>query len=362
MGGGALRLSQCSHCGYIENIAFNESKMQEMYSSNEYYQTKNFTSRLSKHIIEIKNTIMKYTKNTDTFLEIAPGRGDLALALSAEVSFIYTIDPSKPSLDYTKTKNMKHVQGFFSKKFLDEQVDDKINFIVFRHLLEHIYNPKDFLEGIVEYLSENGMIYLEVPNAHDILRYKRFIDIYHDHCGYYQEATIVNIMNHLGCKLIEKVEYFDGQHMGLFFQKKQIENIKQAFVLYSNNMKDSFDIEIKYTNDILSRYKNIGIYGAGVQGHTLINHLNDENLLKIVCAFEINKDKVGKYMVNSNILINYPDRKNLEKLDCLIMAIPSHEAYAYENEILNFVRKGYFKGDVIKTAKGIECFKFLKDG
>ncbi|EKK7213469.1 class I SAM-dependent methyltransferase, partial [Campylobacter jejuni] len=351
--------SQCDKCGYIENLAFNKNEMQKMYSSAGYYQTKNFTSRLNKHIIEIKNTIMKYAKNTDIFLEIAPGRGDLALALSREVSFIYTIDPSKSSSNYDKTKNMKHIQGFFSKKFLDEQVDNKINFIVFRHLLEHIDNPKNFLKDIVEYLDENGMIYLEVPNAHDILRYKRFIDIYHDHCGYYQEATLVNIMNHLGCKLIEKVKYFDEQHIGLFFLKKQIRKYQEPFVFY-NNIKDSFDIEIKYINDVLSRYKNIGIYGAGVQGHTLINHLNYKNLLKIVCAFEINRDKVGKYMVNSNILINYPDRKSLEKLDCLIMAIPSHEVYAYENEILDFIRKKYFQGDVIRTAKGIECFKFSK--
>ncbi|ECC0107434.1 class I SAM-dependent methyltransferase, partial [Campylobacter jejuni] len=48
------------------------------------------------------------------------------------------------------------------------------------------------------------------------------------------------------------------------------------------------------------------------------------------------------------------------KLDCLIMAIPSHEVYAYENEILDFIRKKYFQGDVIRTAKGIECFKFSK--
>lgn len=300
---------------------------------------------------------MNYAKNTDIFLEIAPGRGDLALALSRDVSFIYTIDPSESSLNYNKTENMKHVQGFFSKKFLDEQIDNKVNFIIFRHLLEHIHNPKDFLKDIVEYLDTNGMIYLEVPNAHDILRYKRFIDIYHNHCGYYQEATLINTMNHLGCKLIEKIKYFDEQHIGLFFQKKQIDNFKQPFILYKN-MEDNFNIEIKYINDILSRYKNIGIYGAGVQGHTLINHLNYENLSKIVCAFEINKDKVGKYMVNSNILINYPNWKSLKKMDCLIMAIPSHEAYAYENEILNFIRKGYFQGDVIRTAKGIECFKF----
>ncbi|MCW0187811.1 sugar transferase [Campylobacter lari] len=123
-------------------------------------------------------------------------------------------------------------------------------------------------------------------------------------------------------------------------------------------MKKSFENEIRRLNDICKKYNRIGIYGAGVQAHTLINHLSYDDLLKINYAFEINEDKIGEYMLNSDILISYPKQEILKDLDCLIMAIPSHEEYAYENELLPLIKKFQFQGDIVKTAKGIEYLIF----
>ncbi|WP_279176750.1 class I SAM-dependent methyltransferase [Campylobacter insulaenigrae] len=358
-GGGGLEIIQCFNCGYMENIAFDAYEMQKMYMDKNYYQTKNFTLRLSSHILEIKNSIMTHAKKSDVFLEIAPGRGDLVLALAEEVKFIYTIDPSQSSSNIKQMKNnIKYIQGFFDKDFLDQHIKEKIDCVIFRHLLEHIYEPAKFLKDVVDYLDEDGMIYLEVPNAENIFRYRRFIDIYHDHCGYYQKASIVKVMYEMGCELIDEVEYFNGQHLGLFFRKTKNPLRELELVVINNGIKKSFENEIRRLNDICKKYNRIGIYGAGVQAHTLINHLSYDNLLKINYAFEINEDKIGKYMLNSDILISYPKQEILRDLDCLIMAIPSHEEYAYENELLPLIKKFQFQGDIIKTAKGIECLIF----
>ncbi|MCW0187810.1 hypothetical protein OJP15_06015 [Campylobacter lari] len=44
----------------------------------------------------------------------------------------------------------------------------------------------------------------------------------HDHCCYYQKANIVKVMYEMGCKLIDEIEYFNGQHLGLFLEKQRI--------------------------------------------------------------------------------------------------------------------------------------------
>lgn len=358
-GGGNITLSQCLECGYIENETFDEEKMSEAYRSEDFYQTKNFTPRLSRHILEIKESILKYAKKDAVVVEIAPGQCDLALSLAHDVKNIYTIDPSPISKAVQKVSNIKHIQGFFSKEFLQKEVGERVDFVIFRHLLEHIFKPFSFLENVSAYLEDGAFIYIEVPNALDIFRHKRFFDIYHDHCGYYQKASIINVMASLGCEFVEEVYYFDYQHLGLFFKKNAQKRFeREGVVIYDYFTKESFELEIKRLNKLCEKYEKIGIYGGGVQAHSLLNHLSAENYKKIVCAFEINEDKVGKYMRDTNILIQYPSKESLELLDCLIMAIPSHENHAYHKEILDFVKQGAFKGDLIRMAKGVELIQF----
>lgn len=88
-----------------------------------------------------------------------------------------------------------------------------------------------------------------------------------------------------------------------------------------------------------------------------MNYLDYGNLLKIKKAFEINKEKVGKYMFRSNIKIEFPNSETLKDIDLLIMTIPSHEKYAFENEIMVFMKNNEYHGDIVRMAHGIDLIK-----
>lgn len=96
---------------------------------------------------------------------------------------------------------------------------------------------------------------------------------------------------------------------------------------------------------------------GGGQSHSLLNYIDMNNISKINKVFEINKEKVGKYMINSDIQIKFPTVEELKNIDLLIMTIPSHEKYAFENEITVFMNKNEYKGDILKMAHGIDLIK-----
>ncbi|WP_252972765.1 methyltransferase domain-containing protein [Campylobacter helveticus] len=108
-----------------------------------------------------------------------------------------------------------HLRSLFDDEKLRGNLKHKIDFVIFRHLLEHIDIPREFLESVVRFLENDAMIYIEVPNAEEIFESKGFYEIRHEHCGYWDKATL------LGCELVESVEYYEKQWIGLFFKKNR---------------------------------------------------------------------------------------------------------------------------------------------
>ncbi len=174
---------------------------------------------MSNNIKIIKDKCLKYIDKNSTCLEVAPGSGDMVNALAHEVKFIYTVDPSLVSLEIENVNNLKHIQGFFNYDILKNKLEHKIDFIIFRHLLEHVNTPLDFLKNIVKILENNGIIYIEVPNIEEFIKHGRFYEIFNDHCGYYQKNVLINILQTLGCEFIDEIFLYREQHMGLFFKK-----------------------------------------------------------------------------------------------------------------------------------------------
>lgn len=257
-----MDLHQCLECGFIFNKTFNLSKMKEVYTSKEYYQQKNFTTFLSQNILKIKDKIKSHSTKDSVFLEIAPGHCDLLSALALESKFVYSVDPSPSSANSQKLQNIFHIQDFFNSENVKNKLKHKVDFVIFRHLLEHIESPRKFLEDIVEFLEYGNRFYIEVPNVSEIFKHKKFYEFYHDHFGFFEENVLINTLNDLGCEFIDKIFLYDEQHMGIFFEKKkEISKKNLPFTLFSS--ESYFDESIEKLNSYLSNYENIAIYGGG---------------------------------------------------------------------------------------------------
>ncbi|ENY6720777.1 methyltransferase domain-containing protein [Campylobacter jejuni] len=348
-GSNTITFTQCQDCGYIYNSTFDLNKISKEYQSEGYFSRKIVSKDMSNNVKMIKDKCLKYINKNNICLEIAPGSGDMVNALIHDVKFMYTIDPSLVSLEIENINNLKHIHGFFNYSILKDKLEYKINFIMFRHLLEHINTPLNFLKDVVKLLENNGIIYIEVPNIKEFIEYRRFYEIFNDHCGYYQKNILINTLKSLGCEFIDEIFLYREQHMGLFFRKNT--NIrykyKLDFKLFDKNIYISFQENIRKLNNLLHDYKNIAIYGSGAHGNTIITFI--DNPEKIKKCFDLDIRKQGMYLQNSSIIIQEPNIENFKDLEAIIIAAP-----LYEEEIIKSLKERGYKGDIIATEKELK--------
>ena len=110
-------------------------------------------------------------------------------------------------------------------------------------------------------------------------------------------------------------------------------------------------------NKIINKYKTtnkIAAYGASARSSTLINYLNLNNKI-IKKIFDLNSLKSELYTPGTHIKIQKPIPQSVKNFDVIILL-----AWNFKDEILQFLKKIKFKGDVIIPLPKIELVKLKK--
>ena len=68
-----------------------------------------------------------------------------------------------PNCEKYPKKNIQNINEFFSEK---STFNCKFDTIIHSHLLEHLYEPKTMLLKMSEILTEDGNIFISIPNLH----------------------------------------------------------------------------------------------------------------------------------------------------------------------------------------------------
>ena len=228
-------------------------------------------------------------------------------------------DNIKTILDYGSGNGQ--LSKLLSNKFNIEQFDigmdkntNKYDCLVLSHVLEHIYDLNSFIEKISDNINDNGLLYIEVPNAEF---YDKIVDICPlqeinlEHINFFSKYSLNKLLvkHNYTCVSIED-DYFLLKNMkyyvirGLF--KKSSQNLSITTYIKNGLMKIN---EINFHN--LKKYKSIYIYGCGqflfkifdkIQTNCNILNIIDDNMcylnLKIknveIINFELLKDKIVK--------------------------------------------------------------------
>jgi 2-polyprenyl-3-methyl-5-hydroxy-6-metoxy-1,4-benzoquinol methylase len=70
----------------------------------------------------------------------------------------------------------------------------KVDLITLVHVLEHVYNPKEMLLVLKQYLKSGGMLYIEVPDFEVLTSH----DYHIAHVWYFSEKTLSLLATSLG--------------------------------------------------------------------------------------------------------------------------------------------------------------------
>jgi 2-polyprenyl-3-methyl-5-hydroxy-6-metoxy-1,4-benzoquinol methylase len=210
-----------------------------------------------------------------------------------------TVDPNLP---------IKVIKGFFNDKFTS---DEKFEAVIHSHVLEHVYNPDEFISHKSSFMNNGDLLIFTLPNMQVMLENNYTNCINFEHTLYFTEPYIEYFLNKYNFELIEK-QYFRKDH-SIFYCAKKTNNVLVSLPegLYEKN-KYTFQKYIdSHLDDVAKINKTISetslpvyLFGAHVFSQYLISFGLDTS--KIVCLLDNDIKKENKRLYGTSLISKSP--------------------------------------------------------
>lgn len=239
---------RCDSCGLLftnprvkeDQISFyyypDYSPYKEVKQSRFYQKVKNRLGRLlgNTHweILQILQSI-----RAKTVLEIGPGNGSLLYFLRHNGFEVAGVETDESCVTRIREKDIICYQGDLKDV---REVLNNFDAVILCQVFEHLYHPKETLKYIYNILTDNGIVYLSIPNSSSMEaklfgRYWRGLDLPR-HVVHYNMDTIRGLLTEMGFKIrqIDNIKFpssFIESIAIRFFRKGQMPN-KCYYALY----------------------------------------------------------------------------------------------------------------------------------
>ncbi len=138
---------------------------------------------------------------------------------SAQGGFLYYCKEhhgAKPMAIEKSTSCQRSIQENLGIECLGDisELDGRaVDVVVLSHLLEHLYNPVEFLEQILRHTTQETFYYIEVPNALDYLgEGECWRQLYYEHINHFDVSHLTLLLERVGL-VVEQIDTipFDGR-------------------------------------------------------------------------------------------------------------------------------------------------------
>lgn len=304
---GFIEVAKNKDSGIFENRLFDSKKL--IYDSN-YDNEQSNSVVFQNHLKEVVNILFPYLENKK-IIEVGCGKGYFLELLIAQGIDAYGCDPA-----YTG-KSDRVVREFFS-----EELRLRGEFIVLRHVLEHIQNPVDFLYRIAAANVNKGQIYIEVPDFNWIIKNQAFFDVFYEHVNYFRPKDFRNIFSNI----LDQGLLFGGQYQYVIADLSSIQLPPYKIEQSSNDDVIKFESLYSLAKKLKSSSSPIYIWGAASKGVILAMHLLEAGIA-IQNLIDINPNKQGKFTALTGIQIISPEQFcSIGTGSTLIIVNPNYEA------------------------------------
>jgi len=242
-----------------------------------------------------------------SILEIGGGHGILSTQYQRHAQIPWTIiEPNPAPIDGCKAKFIK---GFLDKNFTP---DRQYEAVVHSHLLEHLYEPKELIQNIASFQSDNSLHFFSIPNMEVMLKRKYTNCINFEHTVYLTEPYIEYLLHQSGFYILKKTYFLDDHSIFYATQKNNCSSIDINFDgLYLHNLNSHNEYVTYYKDLILSINKSISmtnkpvyLFGAHIFAQYLIAFGLDVSCIhKII---DNDPHKLGKRLYGSSLMVDSP--------------------------------------------------------
>jgi len=313
-------IGECDGCGLLQNINLLDPEV--VYMNN--HNTEVVGKIWEEHYIEFCNFI-KNNSVGDIVLEIGDPSAKLAIPLKNYYDKWIIVEPNT---DMESFDNIEIVKGFFDGK---NPTNDKVTTIVHSHVLEHIYDPIEFLKNCNNILSNGDATIFSIPNIRWLLENNGLpTSILHfEHTYYIDDINVELFLNKSGFELDEIYHY---QNHSLFIKatKNNTHNKEIIKKDYTNNFLNLVDFYKNKIDDINMKLdgREFYLYSAHINSQFMLNNGINCNIKGLL---DKSPSKIGKKLYGYDYETIDPNRI---RDDISPIVVVSHMAVYYE-EIKN---------------------------
>ena len=319
----------CENCGhgYIENI-LPDSFYEEFTVALDDKECNNQKNTRSAGFDRIINRLLEMTGNdNESILEIGSGRGYLLKQALERFRYGLGVEPSKAEAEVAKKMDLNIIVDFFGRQ---NNIDRKFSSFVSTMVFEHLPNPKESILYVYELLKDGGSGVIQVPNAQRTYLKKVYFDIYPQHLHYYTPMSLTKLVMDAGFEVLSCEVTSDGNYLEIYVKK----------VIRTKSFYEKLTSDKNFFEKNMSEYSCVGIWGASYASRSLV-YIIDQT--KIKYFFDVSSSKIGGYINDLDVQIEYPEISKVNECDLIIIM-----ANEYTDEIIrNLKDRCAYKGEVI---------------
>lgn len=263
-----------------------------------------------KHIDDLITCALQY-KDPGKLIEIGCNDGSLLKSI-AHYGFtkFAGIEPNRHA--YLKANALGAIYNDYLSLKLAKGVTDingKFDFVVCRHVAEHVSDLESFFVAIDELMAPDGVLILEFPNTDMGFDSVSPVILFEEHVNHFTERFLDSMVPFYGFEIMEKRHYtFGGGSIALVCQKstkRKIRAFGNDFTYYQNYFRKLDDLKI-LTQNFIEKHADhkIVLYGAASRSSMFINVMGIAD--KINFVFDDRKELHGLMMPGTKIKITAP--------------------------------------------------------
>ena len=295
---GNIELALCTQCGMIFNAAFDSTRVEYdlTYDNSLSYSAtfQAFSRELANRLVDV------YDLHGKDLMEVGCGKGDfLELLCAVGGNLGIGFDPSAQP---------RQEPGRFTieARVFTAGESRKADFLLCRHVLEHINDPHNFLTAVWGCLAERqGAFYFEVPDARSVLDGPTLWDVIYPHCSYFTPPALRFLLESCGFEVARLDTTFGGQFLMAEGKAAAVSNSPEpdtkavgSLSRLARRFSEKLQAEMfgwsRFIEYALVERRRIALWGAGAKAVTFLNVVPGAN--RIGAVIDINPRKHGSFV------------------------------------------------------------------
>ncbi len=284
-----IHLFICGNCGLVQMPLVEVAR--DVYEDSQHYMTSHQGHSYIRDLIDSLSTFRFPEKG----LEIGCNDGSFLSALASHgFGPLVGIEPNAHAAKIASGRGLNIEQCYFDGDAVRKLIEKygKFDFVVARHVLEHVDQIGPFLEGVHQVLNENGVFLLELPFVEPGFKANAVNVLWEEHINYFFEPVIADMLRNFGFRTEFRRQYTGGALVVATFSVRtsrpavptwsSASSISTLLEGYANHI-DAYREQLSKTLGKAAQLDCLKvIYGAGFRTATTINTMGIANTIDAV--------------------------------------------------------------------------------